>query len=202
MQVSSFVPDAMKERPRVSLVAISAQTGRSGDAVVVATGYLESRQQARIGARAPGRVESILFEEGSKVEQNATLAVLEHAELDVSLKAARASVEITRSSLAEQEITISQAKKNLDRAELLWAQRSIAEAEMDQAKFAYEAAVARRNSIAAELELSIARVQEAEQLRENMFIGLRSQVPSSRRMRRWVNRFFPAGWVKRLVEAA
>ncbi len=170
MQVTSFVPDAMKERPKVSLVAINAQSGRSGDAVVVATGYLESRQQARIGARATGRVESVHFEEGSKVDQNAVLAILEHAELDVALKAAEASVAITEATLAEQEITISQSKRDLDRAETLWTQRSIAEAELEQARFNHQAAVARRNSLAAQLELSIARAQEAEQMRENMFI--------------------------------
>ena len=60
---------------------MSVQTGRSGDAVVVATGYLESRRQAMIGARAPGRIETLNVEEGSRVKKGEVLASLEHADL-------------------------------------------------------------------------------------------------------------------------
>jgi RND family efflux transporter MFP subunit len=170
VKVSNWVPDAMKDRPKVSLVPITVQTGRSSEAVVVATGYLESRQQARIGARATGRLQSIHFEEGSKVNANDTLAVLEHADLDASLKAAEASIAITEASLAEQDVAIAQAQNDLERAESLRKQRSIAEAEYDQARFALDAAMARRKSLAAQLELSIARLRESEQMKENMFI--------------------------------
>jgi RND family efflux transporter MFP subunit len=170
VKVSNWVPDAMKDRPKVNLVPITVQTGRSSEAVVVATGYLESRQQARIGARATGRLQSIHFEEGSKVKANDTLAVLEHADLDASLKAAEASIAITEASLAEQDVAIAQARNDLERAESLRKQRSIAEAEYDQARFALDAAMARHKSLAAQLELSKARLRESEQMKENMFI--------------------------------
>lgn len=44
------VPDIMKNRPEVRIVRPVIESGRSADATVVATGYLESRRQAKIGA--------------------------------------------------------------------------------------------------------------------------------------------------------
>ncbi len=169
-QLSGLLPDAMKDRPQVQLSAVSVQTGRSGDAVVVATGYLKARQQARIGARATGRIQSIHFEEGSRVIERDTLAVLEHAELDATLNSSKASVAIAQAALAEQKLTIDQALRDKTRAESLWQQRGISESELEQARFTHLAAVARQDSLAAQLELSVARMHESEEMKENMFI--------------------------------
>ncbi len=167
---SNWVPDIIQNRPEVRLVAVNIQSGQSADAVVVATGYLESRQQARIGARAAGRIQSIHFEEGVDVQANDLLAVLEHADMDAALASADASVARAKASLAEQDIKIREAQVTLDRAESLWKQRSNSEADRDQAKFAYQAAVANKELLAADYELAVARRGESEQARENMFI--------------------------------
>jgi RND family efflux transporter MFP subunit len=98
------------------------------------------------------------------------LAVLEHADLEASLAAAVASVSRAQAALAEQQIVIAQAKREKDRADKLWIQRSISESERDTANFTHESAVARLKSLQADLELASARRREAEQLKENMFI--------------------------------
>ncbi len=167
---ADWVPDIIQNRPEVRLTSVTVQTGRAADAVVVATGYLESRRQARIGARAPGRIEVVRFEEGSKVKAKEILAILEHADMDASLAAAEASVSRAKAALSEQEIAIAQAKRTADRADLLWNQQGIAEAEHEQAMFAYQSAVARKESLQADLKLATARRDEAKQLKENMFI--------------------------------
>ncbi len=167
---ANWVPDIIQNRPEVRLTTVQVQTGQSADAVVVATGYVESRRQARIGARAPGRVKTISFEEGSKVKFEDVLAVLEHADMDAALAAAEASVARAASAVAEQEVVIKQALRESTRAEALWKQQSISESERDHAKFTYDAAIARKLSLNAELELAMARRGEAEQLKENMFI--------------------------------
>jgi RND family efflux transporter MFP subunit len=110
------------------------------------------------------------FDEGSRVSKDQVMAVLEHADLDAVLAAADASVARAEAALAEQQITIALAEREMKRAELLWGKNSIAESERDQAQFAYQSAVARNQSLAAELQLSVARRSEAEQLKENMFI--------------------------------
>ncbi len=167
---SSWVPDIIQNRPEARLVSVVVEKGQSADAVVVATGYIESRRQAKIGARAPGRIEVIHVEEGKRVKQHELLAVLEHADLDASLNAVSATVAGAKAAIAEQEILIEQAQVAWKRAEALWSQRSVAESERDEAKFTYQSAVARKNSLAAELALAEARRAEAEQVKENMFI--------------------------------
>lgn len=167
---SNWVPAIIQNRPEVRLVSVVVQSGQAADAVVVATGYVESRQQARIGARAAGRIQTIHFEEGVEVKANDLLAVLEHADMDAALASSDASVSRAMTAMAEQEILIAEARVMMNRAETLWKQRSVSETERDQAKFAYQSSVARRDSLAADHELSVARRKEAEQVRENMFI--------------------------------
>jgi len=164
------IPDAIKNRPEVRVVRPVIEQGRSADATVVATGYLESRRQAKIGARAVGRVQSLNVEEGTRVKQDDILAVLEHADLDASLAATQASLERARAAVEEQEVLIRQNEREYQRATGLLTSRSISRTEYDQAKFQYDSSVARLKSMRAEVLLAEARNQEALQIKENMFI--------------------------------
>jgi len=136
----------------------------------VATGYLESRRQAKIGARTPGRVQVINVEEGSRVEAGEVLAVLEHADLEASLAAVEASLARAKTGLDEQEIVILQTQREFERTERLWKTKLVAESNYDDAKYKAQSAVARRNSLVAEIALAEARRREAQQMKENMFI--------------------------------
>ncbi len=164
------LPDFVQPRPEVRLATVSAETGRSAEALVVATGYLESRRQAKIGARAPGRIELLHVEEGSRVQMGEVLAVLEHADLEASLAAVKSSLERGKAALAEQEIVIAQSKRELERANRLKNSNVVGEAELEDKRFKYESSVARRASLAADISLAEARVREAEQMKANMFI--------------------------------
>ena len=164
------VMKGFEPRLEVRVANVSVQTGRSADAVVVATGYLESRRQAKIGARAPGRIELLHVEEGSRVKKGDVLAALEHADLDASLAANKAEAERTRAALAEQEVIVDRTKREYDRAIKLQPTRAISETDFDVAKYEYEGAVAKTKSLKASVSLAEARVREAEQLRENMFV--------------------------------
>ena len=167
---ANWIPESMQKRVEVRLVSVTTQKGRTADAVVVANGYLESRRQARIGARAVGRIDVVNFEEGDRVKSGQLLAELEHRDLDASLSAAAASVERAKAALAEQEIEIERALVDKQRLDKLVLSRAVSEAEYDRARFTYESAVARMESMKAELALAEAQQQQAEQLRENMFI--------------------------------
>jgi RND family efflux transporter MFP subunit len=162
--------EVLEPRPEVRVATVSVQTGRAADATVVATGYLESRRQAMIGARAPGRIETLTVEEGSRVKKGEVLASLEHADLDAVLAANQAELTRTQAQVGEQEVEIARTKREYDRAIKLKPSRTLTEAEFDTAKFEYEAAVAKLESLKAAVTLAEARVREAEQLKENMFV--------------------------------
>jgi RND family efflux transporter MFP subunit len=162
--------EAVRGREEVRAAIVSAEKGRSADATVVATGYLESRQQARIGARATGRIEQVNVEEGRRVKRNDILAVLEHADLDAALAATKATVARAESELLEHEVEIARVKREFARAEKSLALKSMTPADYDQALYTRDAAIAKKVSLEAALQLAQARVAEAEQLRENMFV--------------------------------
>lgn len=164
------VPDAIRPRTEVRVAAVVVESGRSADALVVASGYLESRRQAKIGARAPGRIEAVHVEEGSRVTRDEVLAVLEHADLVASLEATRATLARAQAELGEQKVSIARAANDLERLEKLRKGKAISDAEYDKTRFDHQAAVARLDSMQAAIELAKARVREAEQLKENMFI--------------------------------
>jgi RND family efflux transporter MFP subunit len=166
----NFISDALNKKEEVRLASVKVKKGRSADAVVVATGYLGSHRQARIGARAAGRINVVLFEEGMVVQKDQLLAELDHKDLDASLAASAASVARSQAALAEQKITIEQAKNEWERSQRLRKSRSISATEFDQARFAYKSALARFDSMRADISLAEAQQQQTEQLRENMFI--------------------------------
>ncbi|MEX2286043.1 MAG: efflux RND transporter periplasmic adaptor subunit [Planctomycetaceae bacterium] len=169
-QSSEWLPEAIRSRPEVRVVKVVAEQGRTADALVVATGYLESRRQANIGARAAGRIEAVNVEEGSEVKSGQVLAVLEHRDVDAALAAMKATLARSIAELAELEIEIARTQKDFNRAEKLWKSRTTTEAQYDQARFARDAAVARRDSLNASVALAEARVKETEELRENMIV--------------------------------
>ena len=175
-QQQGWLPDSakllenMRPRPEVRVVIVSLEKGRSADALVVATGYIESRRQARIGARATGRIEKVNVEEGSKVKTNDVLAVLEHADLDASLAAVRAMAARSKTEILEQNVEIQRAERDFARAEKGFASKAVTPAEFDEARFKRDAALARKDSLEAAQQLAEARVREAEQLLENMFV--------------------------------
>lgn len=168
--VATVLSEAFRPVPEVRTTAVSLERGRSADALVVATGYVKSFRQARIGARATGRIQAVNVDEGTRVKRDDVLAVLEHADLDAALAAARATALRSRSELQEQDVEIERTLRDLERAEKAVAARTMTPADYDAARFQHQAAVARRVSLDAAHQLAEARVQEAEQLRENMFV--------------------------------
>ena len=168
--MADFVPDSIRAVPEVRLATVSVERGRAGDALVVATGYLESRRQAQIGARAAGRIELVNVEEGSQVKSGQVMAVLEHRDMDAALAATQAELARIKAQLDEQVIEVARSKSDYDRATRLYKSRSISEEEYELAKFGFQGAVARGASIKAAVQLAEARVREAEQLTENMII--------------------------------
>ncbi len=165
-----WIPDAVRSRPEVRVSKVVVEIGRAADAVVVATGYVESYRQANIGARAAGRIESVMVEEGSRVKEGEVIAVLDHKDIEAALAGARAALKRTKAEWGENEVAIERAKKDFDRTTQLRQQKALSEADYDTAYFQHRAMVARRETLEAAVASAEARVQEAEQYKENMIV--------------------------------
>ncbi|HVJ68438.1 MAG TPA: biotin/lipoyl-binding protein, partial [Caulifigura sp.] len=139
-----WIPEAIRKVPEVRVARVAVELGRSADAVVVATGYLESYRQANIGARAAGRIEKVNVEEGTRVKQGEVIAVLDHKDVEAALAGAKASLKRAQAELSEQDVAIARAKKDLDRKSKLKDSSAITESQWDETYFMHQAMVAKR----------------------------------------------------------
>jgi len=167
---AGWIPEAVRSRPEVRVTKVVVETGRSADAVVVATGYIQSYRQAKIGARGAGRVEAVHVEEGTRVKTGEVIAVLDHKDIDAAFAAAKAALLRARAELGEQDVEVARSQKHLERNTNLRKTGVLTEAEFDRFYFEHQAAVAKRETLAAAVVQAEARVLESEQFQENMIV--------------------------------
>ncbi len=91
-------------------------------------GSLAPNETAQIRAEIAGQIREVLFEEGQQVKKGQLLVRVDDSEL--------------RAQLAQAEAKLALATQNLKRIQSLTSQQFISEAEADQTRSAYDAAVA------------------------------------------------------------
>lgn len=142
----------------------------SGDGLT-ASGTVEATD-AQLGFQAAGRIVELLPREGDRVEQGALVARLDSTELDARRAEAAARVEAARAALAELEAgsrkeevaqgraalaaadeRVADAKRDLERANTLFAGRAVSREAVDKAELAVELAGRQRDQAAEQLAL-------------------------------------------------
>lgn len=135
----------------------------------------------RVSGKLPGRVIDLYVQEGDTVHAGDTLVHIHSSLVDAQMTSARAMEDVARlqdkkvdagtrvqiinaaASLVNQaEAAVSIAKKTYDRMESLYSQGVISEQKRDEAKAAYDAAVAGRNAAKSQLELAKAGAQSED----------------------------------------
>lgn len=138
--------------------------------VLTATGYLESRLQASVGAKAPGRLAQIHFDEGTHVEAKDLLAVLEHADLDAQLASRQVSVAQAKAELLEAQNLHAQAQRDVTRERDVFARNAGTKAGLERAETELAAAEARLAAREAAVAFAEAQVRESEEMIRNMYV--------------------------------
>jgi len=137
------------------------------------TGTLAAAQEVDITSKMPGRVATVLVEEGSPVKAGDALIELEREELALAVAQAEAAVAVAEAGLArvlagtrkeqieQAAAAAAQAKANSDlckvtfeRAAKLIADESIPRTRYDEAKARYDVAVAQQRAALAALEMA------------------------------------------------
>lgn len=163
-------------RPVVKTGTVEARLPGDADSILSAHGYLKSERQAAIGAKVAGRVLKVHVREGQPVAADAILAELEHADLDETLKAMKASLEAqeaaleamrvsldkAKSELGEMEETAAQDEREFVRADQLRRTRGNSPAEFDAARSKYAVSRSRRDAMASAVAIAQARLKESE----------------------------------------
>ena len=130
--------------------AIEVQTapvisvGGSGASVLDATGYVTARRIATVSSKVTGRVKEVKIEEGQHVQEGEVLAYLDPVDADAQQSLSQAQLAQARSQLAQAQAQLKLAEQMLARQRELAGRQLVAASALD-------AAVADRDSDAAQL---------------------------------------------------
>ena len=157
-----------------TVVAEAESSGPSlGNSVLNASGYVVARRMATVSAKVTGKVKEILVEEGMQVKKDQVLARLDPVNIETILTMAERELDASRRNLAEIEVRLAEARRNLDRNESLIKQQLVSQTALDSSR-------AEVNALAARLEASKAQVKVSESslaMRRTDFDDLQVRAP-------------------------
>ena len=107
------------QKPLVEVAAARPAGDLQSQALLNASGYVTPRRRATVAAKVTGRVEQIYAEEGLHVRSGQVLAELDCSQPKASLASARTDRDATAASLADLEVQLGNADRELKRAESL-----------------------------------------------------------------------------------
>lgn len=166
----SMFHEALFPLPVVKTDSVRVMTQGQVSTQLTATGYLESRLQAAVGAKVPGRISRLPVVEGSVVKAGDVLAELEHADLDAALASRKVAVKLAEAQLTEAQINLAQAERDLVRERDVYKRKAGTDADLERAETAQLAAKAILQAREAALEAAKSAVREADESIRNMFI--------------------------------
>jgi RND family efflux transporter MFP subunit len=157
-----------------TVVAEAEASGPSlGTSVLNASGYVVARRMATVSSKVTGKVLEIYVEEGMEVKKDQVLARLDPVNSRTNLTMGERELEASRRSLAEIEVRLAEARRNLERNEVLVKQQLVSQTALDTSR-------AEVNALAARLAASEAQVKVAESslaMRRNDFNDLDVRAP-------------------------
>jgi RND family efflux transporter MFP subunit len=170
-----FLRPKPTEVTTITAKAESTSGPTSGTAVLNASGYVVARRMATVSSKVTGKIQEILVEEGMQVEKDQVLARLDPINQRTILTMSERELEASRRNLAEIEVRLAEAQRNLTRNEALVERQLVSQTALDASK-------AEVNALAARLEASKAQVKVAEsglQMRRIDFADLQVRAPFS-----------------------
>jgi len=172
--VLAFVFLRPKPTEVTTVVAESESAGPSlGNAVLNASGYVVARRISTVSSKVTGKIKEIFVEEGMAVKEGQVLARLEPENSRTMLTMAQRELEASKRNLAEIEVRLAEARRNLERNESLVQQQLISQTALDASR-------AEANALAARLEASKAQVKVSEsglQMRQIDFNDIEVRAP-------------------------
>jgi RND family efflux transporter MFP subunit len=144
-------PSAISVKTALVQPAASAPVSSS---VLDASGYVVARRQATVSSKVTGKVETVLIEEGMRVEEGQVLATLDDTQQSAQLALSQAQLASARSQLAEIEANLRQAQADYQRQQEIYARKLGTAAQLDAARAAAETLSARLSSQRRQIEVS------------------------------------------------
>ncbi|OGW36621.1 MAG: hypothetical protein A2010_03355 [Nitrospirae bacterium GWD2_57_9] len=136
----------------ITVVLIRRAGNGREEGVIAASGNVEVTE-VNVAFKIPGRVLSLLTDEGRTVVKGDKLAVLDSAEY-------ASQVAQNRANLRNTEAQLEKAKKDLERYETLYKKEAISAQQLDSARTGHDVALAQSQQAAAAVRMSEVRMSD------------------------------------------
>jgi HlyD family secretion protein len=155
------------EIARATQVAAPTSGGAAAVPILVATGYVVARRSSDVGVKTGGRLQTLGFEEGTRVRRGEVIARIEHADLDAQLAASTAAVAEAETQLAQATASHDDDVKQLERQRALSKDGITTTAALTTAEATAAVSAARVKAAEAAIVSARARVRVIEESLEN-----------------------------------
>ncbi|MBS1212234.1 MAG: HlyD family secretion protein [Proteobacteria bacterium] len=123
--------------------ASSVAASAAQPSILDATGYVVARRQATVSAKITGKIEQVMIEEGQRVKEGETLALLDQIDARAQLELSQSQLAAARSQLHDLQIQLAQAQRDWQRQQDLVARRLTSVQASEQAATSVESFKAR-----------------------------------------------------------
>ena len=161
-------------RPAIPEIDVETITRRDLRAVASASGTIQPKLSVDISASVMGRVTRLAVEEGDRVSAGQFLLQIDPENLQAAVNRGEASLEATRATRTQAEVSVETAqvnlelaRENLTRQEELWSLRLIARELYDQAVAEVEVRETELRSREAEVETGTQRIRQEQAMLES-----------------------------------
>ncbi len=172
----------------ILLLLIAGCSNTNNNTFIEGTGTIESTNVI-VSSRNAGEINSILFNEGERVNAGDTILIIDHealeyqleqalageqiaqAQLDLMLKGARSEdIKQAEEMMKQSEVNFNSAKKDFERYKQLWESKSISKKQFEDITAKYDVALAQYNAAKENYQKvkKIFRPEEIEQAKGNL----------------------------------
>ena len=147
---------AFRARKLVVEVAAARPAGDArAEALLNASGYVTPRRRSSVAAKVTGQIKEIYAEEGLRVKAGQVLALLDCSQPDAALASAKTDRDATAAALADYQVQLTYAERELERAQGLRAANVYSQEALDNAR-------TNRDSLQSKIALTKEQTRAAE----------------------------------------
>src|SRR5690349_18046155 len=158
------------QKPVVEVAAAAKPDAGGPQALLNASGYVTPRRRATIAAKITGRVTGVFFDEGTRVAEGQLLATLDDSDVRRALDSAKADHDAAVAAIADYEVQLKNARRQLQRAEQLQNAGVQTQEQLDNARTTADSLEAKIALAKSQVSSAEARIVQAQQAVDNCTI--------------------------------
>jgi RND family efflux transporter MFP subunit len=160
----------LREKTRVVEIASARVPTDNRSILLNASGYVTPRQRATVAAKITARVTRVLTDEGLHVKEGQILATLDESDARVRLNSAKADRDATEAGLADLQVQLANAERELHRTEGLEKSGVSSRQALDLARTTVDSLRARITLTHQQVDAADKRIRMAQQDIDNCIV--------------------------------